>query len=115
MSRANIAMGVDIGGTHITVALIDLQSKKIIPASVKRSTVNAAGTADEIIDAWSSCMASTKQHGEIENICMAIPGPFDYEAGISLMRGQDKYESLYGLNIKERLAISLNLPKQAIF
>jgi glucokinase len=115
MSRVNIAMGVDIGGTHITAALIDLHNKTIIPSSVKRATVNAAGTADEIIHAWSACMADAKQDTAIESICLAMPGPFDYEAGISLMRGQDKYESLYELNIKELLAQSLPFSKQAIF
>jgi glucokinase len=115
MSSVNIAMGVDIGGTHITAALIDLQNKKVIPASVKRSTVNAAGTPDEIINTWSRCMTSAMEHADVNNICVAIPGPFEYETGISLMRGQDKYENLYGLNIKERLALSLNLPKQAVF
>lgn len=111
----NIAMGVDIGGTHITAALIDLQNKTIIPSSVTRVTVNAAGMADEIIHTWMVCIAKAKQNNEVESICFAMPGPFDYEAGISLMRGQDKYESLYGLNIKEQLAFSLKLSKQSIF
>jgi glucokinase len=115
MSSANITMGVDIGGTHITVALIDLHSKIIIPTSLQRAAVNAAGDSDEIIHAWASCMTDVKQNHEIESICIAMPGPFDYEAGISLMRGQDKYEKLYGLNIKELLAKSLAISKQSIF
>jgi len=115
MSRTNMAIGVDIGGTHITAALIDLQNKTIIPSSVKRAAVNASGSAHEIIHAWSACIDEAKQNHEVESICLAMPGPFDYDAGISLMRGQDKYESLYGLNIKEQLAHALKLSKQSIF
>ena len=115
MSRANFVIGADIGGTHITAALIDLHNKTIIPSSIKRAGVNAAGTADEIIRAWTDCIVDARQNNQVENICLAMPGPFDYEAGISLMRGQDKYESLYGLNIKDQLAKSLSFPKEAIF
>jgi glucokinase len=115
MNRSNFAIGVDIGGTHITAALVDLQQKTIIPSSIRRATVNAGDTADEIIDAWSNCITDARQHHTVECICIAMPGPFDYEAGISLMRGQDKYESLYGLNIKEHLAKSLGISKQTIF
>ena len=62
-----------------------------------------------------ACMIDAKQDVAIDSICMAMPGPFDYEAGISLMRGQDKYENLYQLNIKDQLAQALNFPKQLIF
>src|SRR5689334_11165973 len=103
MSRTNIAMGVDIGGTHITAALIDWQNKAIIPSTLSRVSVNAAGTTDEIIHAWSSCMMATKLYTEVDSICFAMPGPFDYNAGISLMRGQDKFENMYQQNIKDLL------------
>lgn len=115
MSHAKFAIGADIGGTHITAALIDLQRKTIIPSSIRRAVVNAAGTADEIINAWSDCILAAKQNQQIESICLAMPGPFDYEAGISLIHGQAKYESLYKLNIKEKLANALNFPVQSIF
>lgn len=113
MSPENIVMGVDIGGTHITAAQIDMHSKKVIHASVTRSAVDASGTIDEIINTWAACITTAKQNTNLRNICIAMPGPFDYEAGISLMRGQGKYESLYGLNIKETLAQKLALPRQA--
>lgn len=39
-----------------------------------------------------------------------MPGPFDYERGISLMKGMEKYDSLYGLDIREILSEKLNVP-----
>jgi glucokinase len=115
MSYANYAIGADIGGTHITAALIDLRNKSIISSSIRRAAVNAAGTADEIIRSWSDCINAAKQNNNVESICLAMPGPFDYEAGISLMHGQAKYENLYQLNIKDKLSKSLNFPASAIF
>jgi glucokinase len=115
MSKAGFAIGADIGGTHITAALVDLCNKKIVPSSVKRVAVNADGTADDILTAWSNCIAVSRQDKAIESICLAMPGPFDYEAGISLMRGQAKYESLYQLNIKHGLAKLLNCQAETIY
>ena len=34
---------------------------------------------------------------------MTIPGPFDYEHGVSLIRGVNKFERIYGLDISESL------------
>jgi glucokinase len=115
MSDAGFAIGADIGGTHITAALIDLRNKTIIPSSIKRAGVNAAGSAEEILTAWSHCIIGSKGDKAIESICLAMPGPFDYEAGISLMRGQAKYESLYQLNIKDGLAKLLNCQAHFVY
>lgn len=44
----------------------------------------------------------------IRNIRMAFPGPFDYQRGISKMRGLAKYESLYEVSIpKEMISLSI--------
>ncbi|MHC2992470.1 hypothetical protein OB13_13075, partial [Pontibacter sp. HJ8] len=42
-------------------------------------------------------------------IGISIPGPFDYEAGICLFKNQNKYDCLYGLNVKELLAAQLEI------
>ena len=38
-----------------------------------------------------------------------MPGPFDYEEGISYIAGNDKYEAFYGLNVKNMLADELKI------
>jgi len=108
-------IGADIGGTHCTAALIDLQQKRIISSTFQRRIIDAGGSASEIIAAWSECILSARQNIDISSTCLAIPGPFDYEKGISLMKGQHKYESLYGLNVKELLANELGVRPADIF
>jgi len=39
----------------------------------------------------------------IKGIGFAFPGPFDYENGISYIRDVKKYNSLYGLNIRQEI------------
>jgi glucokinase len=46
---------------------------------------------------------------KIEGIGIAMPGPFNYEKGISLIQNQHKYDSLYGLNVKDLLSQKLGL------
>ncbi|WP_127132838.1 ROK family protein [Pseudoflavitalea rhizosphaerae] len=107
--------GVDIGGSHITAALLDKATGAIIPQTWHRSSVPAGGTVEEIIGAWSSVIrASFEMHAVPARIGIAMPGPFDYNEGICYIQGQQKYESLYGLNIKELLAVSLGFQKENI-
>jgi glucokinase len=47
-------------------------------------------------------------------IGIAMPGPVDYEQGISYIKGLTKYESLYGKNVKHLLADSLAIPTEHI-
>lgn len=110
MKNATIA-GVDIGGSHITAALIDMNTKQIIGITKKRMEINSKGKAGDIFDSWSSLIKDSFKAGHCEptEIGMAMPGPFDYINGISYIRDQDKYDALYGLNIKEQLAERLGI------
>lgn len=109
--RNSTLLGVDIGGSHITSALVDLARRDIVSDSFQRTSVNSLGPANEIIDAWSKTMlASLKNYPEPVLVSIAMPGPFDYENGISWMEGVSKYGQLYGLNIKQLLLEKLGKP-----
>ncbi|PSL45659.1 glucokinase [Chitinophaga niastensis] len=106
--KHSIVLGADIGGSHITTALIDQHSRSIIPGSLYRAHVNSHGSAGEIIKCWGDIIQKSLDTANgVNQIGIAMPGPLDYEAGISLIRGLHKYEALYGLNIKELLAQQL--------
>lgn len=110
----SLMAGVDIGGSHITAALVDTATGSILPESWQRNSVPAAGTANEIIDAWSNVILSSVGQSVPARIGIAMPGPFDYEAGICFIQGQHKYEALYGLNIKSLLAARLGFDTKNI-
>lgn len=102
--KSSIILGVDIGGSHITAALVDLARKDIIATSFQRAAINSLGEADEIIDTWTDAiLASLKGYAAPVVVGVAMPGPFDYENGISWIKGLNKYGQLFGLNVKELL------------
>ena len=105
MNENNIVLGVDIGGSHITCAQIDLQKEQIIAGTKISSPVNSKGSKEEIIDVWVRIIKeSFTNKVKPSLIGVAMPGPFDYDAGICLMRGVGKYDSIYGLDVKKLFA-----------
>jgi glucokinase len=104
-------IGIDIGGSHITAAVIDIESRKPVKRSVVRKHINSKGSAEEIINAWTGVIKELffSYPSVQKKIGMAMPGPFNYEEGICLIKGVDKYESLFNLNIKKLLAEKLQI------
>lgn len=109
--KDSVVLGVDIGGSHLTAALVNKHTQLPIAGSNTRIRVNSSGSVHEILNTWSAVISDIfKEYSITERrIGMAIPGPFDYENGISLIKNLDKYESLYKLNVKELLASQLQM------
>jgi glucokinase len=104
-------IGADIGGTHISAALVDLHSRTLLQETYAYRHVNSRGTVDEILSAWCRAIEQVWSSYELEEkrLGLALPGPFNYEAGISLIKDNNKYEALYGLNVKNLLAERLSI------
>lgn len=103
------AIGADIGGSHISSAVVDLTAGQICTEPVT-TPVDSCSAAETIINAWSRNLTETlsSSNREIEGIGIAIPGPFDYSRGISLITGVCKFETLFGLDVKQSLLGRLN-------
>ncbi|WP_316813865.1 ROK family protein [Pedobacter heparinus] len=111
-----LVLSADIGGSHITAALIDLNKKEELKDTWSRTKLNSAGAAIDIIKAWAETLENSCRGYDITSlkINIAMPGPMNYKKGISKIKGQGKYELLYGLNIKEMLARRLGVQPSAI-
>ena len=111
--KNKFAIGTDIGGSHITSALIDLEAGKIIPGSNASHEINNKGSADDILSMWADTLARSMagvDHDQFAGIGFAMPGPFNYEMGIGLFIPEVvKYENLYGVNVAARLKSMLRL------
>lgn len=114
--KNSTALGIDIGGSHITAALVDLGTRSIIEGTWNRTRIDSQGEAAEIIASWSAVISEvfTKAPAGVRHIGIGMPGPFDYEKGISLMLGQHKYDALYNLNVKDLLAEKLGIQPDQI-
>ncbi len=111
---AGLALGIDIGGSHITAGIVDVAQKKVLEQSEVRQLVNRHAPAGEILGIWADTindrLAYCKQKATA--IGFAMPGPFDYTNGICLIKGFDKYEALYGMNIKNELSVRTGVPAE---
>lgn len=114
--KDSFVLGIDIGGSHLTAALVNEATRKFVPDSYTRMRVNSHGTSEEILSTWVSAIEGIFKKHPVKNkrIGIAMPGPFDYENGISLITRLDKYEALYKLNVKELLSEKLSIPKASI-
>lgn len=109
-------LGVYISGYHITTLVVDLDTRAVLKTSYQRKAINSRGSVNDIISACSAVIKEvlTANGGSINKIGIAMPGPFDYEAGISYIHNNKKHEALYGLNVKELLAAELKMPAEDI-
>ncbi|NBA75553.1 ROK family protein [Emticicia sp. ODNR4P] len=109
-------IGVDIGGSHITAAQVDLHKGEVIASTLSRAKVHPHGTAEEILGTWSNTIREALGGSVEGQIGIAMPGPFDYLTGICLMKNVNKYDALYGLNIKEEFSERLGIaPENIVF
>lgn len=110
--KQDIAIGADIGGSHISCAAVDLSSGKVLRETFSERSVNNQAQAAEIISVWASSLTdvlSKMADVKIKGIGFAMPGPFDYVNGICLIKGVSKYENLYGFNIADAIISSLDI------
>jgi glucokinase len=109
----NLAIGTDIGGSHITCAAIDLVTGNILRDTLSEREVDNQASAGDIIGVWSDALSGALKKVPFENvkgIGFAMPGPFDYVKGICYIKGVAKYENLYGTNVQEAIASVLKVP-----
>ena len=94
---------LDVGGTGIRCSAVSSAGVRLTETGKYPSRAEEPSSA--IIDGFCSIiMDIVHEAGGIpSSIHMAFPGPFDYEKGISYMRGIGKYDSIYGLSLPDEI------------
>lgn len=108
-----IALGADIGGSHITCQLFNLDTNQPVEHTRHRIAVNSRASKNEILDQWTTAIRLTLKNQNLSSfsgIGFAMPGPFDYPNGIAWFEGVQKFEKLHGVNIWEEIQNKMNLP-----
>ncbi len=112
--NTSYAIGLDIGGTHITAGVINKTEMKIVDASIHKESFDSNLPVNQVMDIWKRVIDTAIENSKVENItgiAVCMPGPFDYEKGICWIKDQSKYEHFYGLNVRELLLESLSFPE----
>jgi glucokinase len=110
-----IAIGADIGGSHITCQLYVLNTNKLVEGTRIRQPVDCHAEKEVLLEAWKSALSNAARGFDfslLAGVGFAMPGPFDYPAGVAWFEGVQKYESLYGVNVRREILDHFNLPDE---
>lgn len=111
---ASLPIGaLEIGGTHVSAARVEGTLDAPRTGAIQRLSLPADGTRDELLSAILATARSASGQG-LDGWGVAVPGPFDYEAGICRIRGVAKLETLYGVDLRSELAATLDAPPHRI-
>lgn len=109
------AVGIDIGGTHITSAIIDIVNMKLIDFSLHKESFDSNLPVNQVMSIWEKAIRTSVENSKVEEIkglAVCMPGPFDYINGLCWIKDQSKYEHFYGLNVRYLFQGSLNLSSE---
>ena len=108
----SVTIGIDIGGSHISSAAVSSDDFKIISGTYFSGAVDSKASKEVIIEKWAAIINQTIKvlqetqkliSGETIGIAFSMPGPFQYQTGIAMFEGNDKYESLYNVSVSDAL------------
>ena len=98
----------DVGGTQIKTGLLDTAGGLASP--IRRADARAALPRQQLLDHMAACLLTAAQDappGSVQGVRLAMPGPFDYAAGICRIEGLGKYGALYNADLRAELGSRL--------
>jgi glucokinase len=113
VTREELIGALEIGGTHVTAALVSIAGRGVVAGSMQRQEIAPDGTREELLRSVIDA-ASRVARPAVPRWSVATPGPFDYARGISLIRGVAKLEALYGVDLRAELSKTLSVRPQDV-
>jgi glucokinase len=107
VTGAGSVVALDLGGTHVSAATVDVSSATVVSGSRVRGELAAGAGRHDLLGRIRGAAIAAKS-GRVEAAGIAVPGPFDYDRGICLL--EHKLESLYRVDLRAELASALSLP-----
>jgi glucokinase len=105
---------LDIGGTHVTAALVDPSSWTVV-GEAHRADVDSHAPAGAILTAFATAGRALGELGDAV-WAIAMPDPFDYVRGIGRFHGVAKFEALDGVDVRAALRERLpGRPRDIVF
>jgi glucokinase len=113
MPSAETTPAIELGGSHVSTARVDLEARRLLPGSRRRMPLASAAAADEIIRQIAACARHSAGPAS-EPWGVALPGAFDFEAGIGFYAGAGKFESLDRVPLRQLLTRAIEPPPSDI-
>jgi glucokinase len=103
-------IALDVGGTSVKSALVAPEGQVIGKPSI--TSIDSSSGAENILKTFAQIINTHLGQAQTSNVigvALGFPGPFDYGAGICLIEGVEKYQSIYGINMRDALRARLDL------
>ncbi|PAV28341.1 hypothetical protein CIL05_17045 [Virgibacillus profundi] len=106
----HLMLALDVGGTFIKGCIIE--NHQIRTSTIKKYHTYSYLDADAILNNFKLIIEDffyqyLRDHNKKSinrlNIGFTFPGPFDYQNGISYVKGVGKFDTLYEMNIREEI------------
>ena len=101
---------LEIGGTHVSAGRVDVSRALLKPPGIRRFALGAESSREALLGMIGKAATEVALPG-IGRWGVAVPGPFDYERGVSKIRGVAKLDALYGVDLRDRLARDLGIER----
>ena len=107
MDAASLAVGVDVGGTHVSAALVDVLGQRLRREGWQRLALDSGAEAGPILDALGGVIERVLRAAPAScaprPVGLSFPGPCDYARGVVQLRPPEKYGALFGQNLASLL------------
>jgi glucokinase len=104
---------IDIGGTHVTAALVDTVRWRTVDGTRQRTPLHSDGVAAGIVATF---VTAIRPLGDISASILGVsmPGPFDYDTGVGRFHDVGKFDALNGVDVGSALQAALPTPPARI-
>lgn len=99
-----VVLALDVGGTAIKSAVV-LPDGSLLGAP-ERHEIDSRAPVDEVLEQFAFALRRLLDRAKgfrLLGVGVAMPGPFDYERGVSLMRGLGKFNAIAGIPLLDEL------------
>lgn len=98
-------LSFDLGGSHATAALIQAESLELL--ALASDSLDSQAPSEDVLqrlEAVGKRVLSDHPTAGLLGVAVAMPGPFDYQKGVSYIQNLTKYDNLYGMNLRQEIA-----------
>lgn len=114
-NNKNSVIALDVGGSSVKSGLVKSDGSIYF---FNHTPINSQASKEKVLRVFVEIIQTylpKVNPNEFLGIAIGFPGPFDYENGLCLIRGQSKYDNLYQVNIRDELSKLLDFKKPILF
>lgn len=118
MDTKRYIIALDVGGSYIKSVVLN-ECCEILHDTLEIFPSKSHESKDIILNHLAAIIKNqfekvNSDQVKLKGVGFAFPGPFDYEKGISYIKGVDKFDHLYGVNLREELKSGLHKDKDML-